>query len=213
MILCKYKLLSEDKLKIFVAVSGGIDSIAACHFLRNKIDGILHVNHNYIPQDNEIEVRVKNFAAELKLPIVVTNGQYKKASCIENDCRNIRLDAIRDLNGPIKIVYAHHLNDCVEQYFLNFLKGKVEYTPIKHTCNVGKNKIIRPFLLTKKSALEEYVYKNNLYKYVIEDELNFDIGRMRNWTRQVVLPVIKERYKGLEKVVFKKMSSYYERTL
>jgi hypothetical protein len=33
---------------------------------------------------------------------------------------------------------------------------------------------------------------------------------MRNWTRKVVLPIIDKKYKGLHKVVFKKMKSHLD---
>jgi hypothetical protein len=44
----------------------------------------------------------------------------------------------------------------------------------------------------------------------MEDELNSDLTLMRNWSRMVVLPMIAKKYKGLHKVVFKKMKKHLD---
>jgi tRNA(Ile)-lysidine synthase TilS/MesJ len=44
----------------------------------------------------------------------------------------------------------------------------------------------------------------------MEDELNSDLTLMRNWSRNVVLPMIAKKYKGLHKVVFKKMKKHLD---
>jgi tRNA(Ile)-lysidine synthase TilS/MesJ len=64
--------------------------------------------------------------------------------------------------------------------------------------------------LNKKSDFARYAEKNKLAPYILEDELNSDLTLMRNWSRKVVLPMIDQKYKGLHKVVFKKMKKHLD---
>lgn len=100
---------------------------------------------------------------------------------------------------------AHHLNDAVESYFMNFLKGCPEHTPIPKETSIGDSKLIRPFLRTKKNSFVELACKHDLFRYVVEDETNAHNEYRRNWTRNEVLPKLKPF--GLEKIVRKKFYS------
>jgi hypothetical protein len=108
------------------------------------------------------------------------------------------------------ICTAHHLDDCVESYFMNFLKGHPEYAPIQYFCKYPEATVFRPFLLNKKSEFISFAKKSECIEFSTEDELNSDLSLMRNWTRQCILPVIEKKYKGLHKVVFKKMKKHLD---
>jgi tRNA(Ile)-lysidine synthase TilS/MesJ len=101
----------------------------------------------------------------------------------------------------------------VESYFLNFLKGTPEYIPIQFYCKYPEVTIFRPFLLNKKIDFIQYLEANHLSQYATEDELNSDLTLMRNWSRNVVLPTISKKYKGLHKVVFKKMKKHLDQVV
>lgn len=202
--------------KFIFALSGGSDSIAVVHFLNKKgFDFIaVHVNNKFIPQDDEIANRVEWFCGDKDIPYVIltTKEKYNKGSK-EDFCRNVRYNALRSFakkHGYDYICTAHHLDDCIESYFLNFLKGCPEYIPIQYFCKYPEVTIFRPFLLNKKVDFLEYLEYHNLEALVMEDELNNDLNLMRNWTRNVVLPMIDKKYKGLSKVVFKKMKKHLD---
>lgn len=205
--------------KFILALSGGVDSIAACKFLTEKRFPfvVVHVNNKFIPQDDEIATKVENFCKSISVPysILTTKEKYEKGSK-EDFCRNVRYSMLRKFasnNNYNYICTAHHLDDCVESYFLNFLKGHPEYTPIQYFCKYPEVAIFRPFLLNKKSDFAEYAEKHNLAPYILEDELNSDLTLMRNWSRKVVLPMIEQKYKGLHKVVFKKMKKHLDEVI
>ena len=211
-----FKKTYFPKSKFAFAISGGADSLAACHFLnRGKMDFVaVHFNNKFIPQDDTTAIHVEKFCKQNKIPYVILecNKTYKKGSK-EDFCRKARYDAIGEYCRKTKIKYvvtAHHLNDCVESYFMNFLKGTPEYIPIPYICKYEKFTVVRPFLLNKKLDFTEYLAYNNLTKLVVEDEMNKDMTLMRNWTRNKVLPIIEEKYKGLYKVVFKKMKKHLD---
>jgi tRNA(Ile)-lysidine synthase len=202
--------------KFILALSGGIDSIAACSFLSKKKFNFhaVHINNKFIEQDAETAENVENFCKKhfIQHSILTSKEKYKKGSK-EDFCRNVRYNMLRSFaknNNYNYICTAHHLDDCVESYFLNFLKGHPEYVPIQYFCKYPEVVIFRPFLLNKKSDFAEYTEKNNLTPYILEDELNSDLVLMRNWSRKVVLPMIEQKYKGLHKVVFKKMKKHLD---
>lgn len=204
------------KTKFIFALSGGVDSIAACHFLARKgFDYMaVHVNNKFIPQDDEIAEKVKEFCYDRHIPftIVDVKERYKSGSK-EDFCRNVRYKALTEYASKYNtgfVCTAHHLDDCVESYFLNFLKGHIEFVPIHFYCKYPEATIFRPFLLNKKLAFSDYAAHNSLTQYVLEDELNSDLTLMRNWSRKVILPEISKKYKGLHKVVFKKMKKHLD---
>ena len=204
------------KQKFVFALSGGIDSIAACHFLKKgNYDFIAaHFNHKFIPQDDEIAESVIRFCYKNEIPLFVIDSNKKYESGSKEDfCRKERYAALGNFvekNGLEILVTAHHLDDCVESYFLNFLKGCPEYVPINYSCKYPNFLVVRPFLLNKKVDFGQYVMYHGLEEFVMEDELNGDLSLMRNWTRNVVLPTIEQKYKGLSKVVFKKMKRHLD---
>jgi tRNA(Ile)-lysidine synthase len=202
--------------KFILALSGGIDSIAACDFLSKKKFNFhaVHVNNKFIEQDDQIAEKVEAFCDDRFVPYTILTAQekYKKGSK-EDFCRNVRYELLRKYADEYNfnfICTAHHLDDCVESYFMNFLKGHPEHTPIQYFCKYPEVTIFRPFLLNKKSDFAEYAKKNNLAPYILEDELNADLALMRNWSRKVILPMIEQKYKGLHKVVFKKMKKHLD---
>jgi len=202
--------------KFILALSGGTDSIAAAYFLKQKGFPFVavHVNNKFILQDDEIANKVENFCKSISVPysILTTKEKYEKGSK-EDFCRKVRYDLLRSFAKKYNYNYictAHHLDDCVESYFLNFLKGTPEYIPIQFYCKYPEVSVFRPFLLNKKIDFVDYLEYNDLTKLVMEDELNSDSTLMRNWSRNVVLPTIVKKYKGLHKVVFKKMKKHLD---
>lgn len=202
--------------KFILALSGGTDSIAACHFLNKKGFDFhaVHINNKFIPQDDEVSNKVEEFCDSLFIPytILTTKEKYNKGSK-EDFCRKIRYSLLRSYaskGGFDYICTAHHLDDCVESYFMNFLKGHPEHVPIQYLCKYPEVTIFRPFLLNKKIDFSEYLEYYDLTEYAMEDELNSDLTLMRNWSRNVVLPMINDKYKGLQKVVFKKMKKHLD---
>lgn len=202
--------------KFIFALSGGIDSVAACFLLKRKnFDFVaVHINNKFIKQDDEISKDVQRFCHNEEIPLqtIDTAEKYVKGSK-EDFCRNVRYKALREYAAGQKIEFictAHHLDDCVESYFMNFLKGHTDFVPIQFYCKYPEATIFRPFLLNKKLDFTSYAAHNNLTQYVQEDELNSDLDLMRNWTRKVILPEISKKYKGLHKVVSKKIKNHLD---
>lgn len=198
------KHLPEKNLTFLV--SGGVDSIAACHWLkfryRAKIS-ILHFNHNCQSVNSKMEEAVKSFghAIGCSTKVVQRDATNDIHDCSENGLRCWRLDELAKIGG--NFVTAHHLDDAVENYLTNTLEGHPEYVPISEKTEFENFSIFHPFLINTKDEMTEYVDNNKLSDFVVVDPSNDDTKFRRNWIRKTILPEIYSRV-NLRTVVRKK---------
>lgn len=199
--------LSRNENNIYVACSGGIDSIAILHFLKKKNIKAFHFNHKFREQNDHMESSVRRFTDDFNIPLEVRSrketDKIKEGDSIEAKAREWRLHAINEIGGTF--IMCHHLDDCVESYLMNCFNGHPERKPIPKETRLENAKLIRPILYTSKQDLEEYVEKNDLGKYIVEDETNTDTSYRRNAIRLSIIPTISKEYKGMRKVVKKFM--------
>jgi tRNA(Ile)-lysidine synthase len=212
---CKELLPKE---KFVLALSGGVDSLAIAHFLKQSKKNFLAVHNNakYIAEDDHYERMVVNFCADFDIPLVTKTNtiKVKKSKGAEADCREQRYDVLLNVcseHNIKKIVVCHHLDDCVESYLMNCLNGNSDFIPIPFVTRYPTAFVTRPFMLTEKSSLLQYVINKGIESYVAEDILNTDLKLKRNWIRHVLLPTIETKYPGLKKVVKKKMQQQLEK--
>jgi tRNA(Ile)-lysidine synthase TilS/MesJ len=101
----------------FVAVSMGIDSVAAFLWLCSKNYNItpIHFNHRLRPQNDLMENKFIELCDKLNIEYKIGYGSNLVT---EKDCRQARLDFYNSfVDGSV--ITAHHLNDYVENYLLN----------------------------------------------------------------------------------------------
>lgn len=182
-----------------VAVSMGVDSVAILFWLRSKGYQItpLHFNHNLRAQNGTMHERFIDLCKDFNLNGISDIGLGLKT---EAECRNARLDFYRRAAQNGTIITAHHLNDWVENYLLNCLRGHPNHTAIPLISNFEKFNLIHPFLLSKKSDFKQYLERNDWMKYVVEDETNqVTKGSRRNWVRNAIIPQMTSQKLSLEK--------------
>lgn len=191
---------------VTVAVSGGVDSIVGLHLLHRLYgsDNIkaCHFNHNLRPLNNVMRKSVEWFCEEhdIDLTLGERDGVHGERLS-EDNLRACRLKFYESIGGTI--VTCHHLDDAVENYAMNFLRGCPEYVPLTRFSYFENYTLVKPFLTNPKSKFLEYAENNNLRKYVVEDDTNGDSNyARRNWIRNDILIQFKEM--GLRKVVLKK---------
>lgn len=214
---CKKELVGND---VWVACSGGVDSIVVAHYLFNKLKRrvkLFHYNHCLRAQNWEMERSVVKFAEKFNLPLEIRRAQWElsdlERSPGENKLRSKRLESLVEVVGDGHVIYGHHLNDCVESYLMNTFNGNPDYIPIPIMSGFDDITVVRPFFLTPKKAFEEYAEAYNLNEFIVVDETNSNTKYRRNWVRNRLLPVVEEEYPGLEKVVFKIMVKFYDKLL
>jgi tRNA(Ile)-lysidine synthase TilS/MesJ len=167
---------------------------------------LYHFNHG-TPLANKMQEAVENFAECFNLPLEIRKTDRKLKT--ELEFRNARV-AFYD-EKPMQIVTAHHLGDAVESYFQNFTRGHAWAVPIRPYSTIFQSTVHHPFLLNEKKEFIDYVGRNELGRFVVEDQSNFDptVGR-RNFFRNIILPTLKQQKIGLEKIVLKQYLKWKE---
>ena len=182
---------------LHVAVSGGVDSIAALHFLsRNHKVTAVHINHNEGNSD-KAESAVRLLCKSLRCNLIVkrvVNEQPPRIS-LEEFWRNERYSVFHSINNVL--VTAHTLNDCVETWVWSSLHGEGKIIPYSN------RNVLRPFRLNDKSQFVKWAKKHNLSW--VEDSSNADLTLTRNYIRNVMMPSILKVNPGIATTIKKKV--------
>lgn len=182
----------------YLAVSGGVDSIAALHFLHKNHDiGVLYFDHCTKTSEEAYHV-VERTCNTLKLPMFIGSIQksMETGQSLEEYWRTERYNFFSKFQDGA-VVTCHHLDDCVETWVWSSLHGNPNIIPLRN-----KN-VLRPFRLTPKSEFIDYATRNNLEWH--EDYSNNDMRHIRNYIRKELLPKAYHVNPGLRKVIMKKV--------
>lgn len=187
--------------KIYLACSGGVDSVAALHFLsRNHDVTALHINHNEGNSDDS-ENLVRALCSSLGCGFVskrITTTKPVRSS-LEEFWRNERYSVFHNI--PDTVVTAHTLEDCVETWVWSSLHGVGKLIPY------ANRNVVRPFRLTPKSQFIHWATKHNLSW--VEDSSNTDLSLTRNYIRQVMMPQVLFINPGIATTIKKKVQQDY----
>jgi tRNA(Ile)-lysidine synthase len=187
--------------QLCVAVSGGVDSLAALHFLSIKHDvTALHINHTEGNSDSA-ENLVTTYCEANAIPLISKRvNTARPASCsLEEFWRNERYELFHSMKQPV--VTAHTLDDCVETWVWSSLHGIGKIIPY------ANRNVIRPFRLTPKRQFVNWATRNNLVW--VEDESNADLSLARNYIRQVMMPHVLAINPGISTTIKKKVKQDY----
>lgn len=201
------KYASPKTEPINLAFSCGVDSVFAAYFIKNHLKReviLCHYNHRLRDENNAMEIATYRFANFLGVSCRVgcRSKPIPESGSIEAFCRGIRYSWLQ--RNCDHVTVCHHLDDAIEQYLFNTLRGHPEHVPIAPVSAFGTLKIYRPFIGVNRKEIEDFVDKHDLRSYVYEDGTNSDQRYMRNWIRHSVIPTINQNYSGLHKVVKKK---------
>ena len=187
--------------KIYLACSGGVDSVAALHFLsRNHDVTALHINHNEGNSDDS-ENLVRTICSNLGCGFVSKRITTTKPirSSLEEFWRNERYSVFHNISDTV--VTAHTLEDCVETWVWSSLHGTGKIIPYSN------RNVVRPFRLTPKAQFIHWATKHNLSW--VEDSSNTDLSLTRNYIRQVMMPQVLFINPGIATTIKKKVQQDY----
>jgi tRNA(Ile)-lysidine synthase len=187
------KLACKLPRRLVVAVSGGVDSMAALDFLsRNQDVTAAFFHHNTENSDRACEF-LTDYCHQQQLPLLLgwCNGDRPPGLSQEEHWRNQRYEFLESIQMPV--VTAHHLDDCVETYVWSMLHGTAKIVPLR------RNNVTRPFLLTKKHQLQSWCQRHNVPWS--EDLSNQDLKYQRNYVRHQLMPHVRHVNPGIDRVV------------
>lgn len=114
-------------------------------------------------------------------------------------------DAVCHLHKSKQVVLAHHLDDRIETYMFNMLRGSKLTGLINMTESSGS--VLRPLLWLEKSQILTYLQENNLAYF--EDESNESNEYTRNFMRNEILPKFEQVHPEHKKNL-QNLFSYFE---
>ena len=187
---------SPDNPKILVAVSGGIDSMCLAHLFYRifyKNFAIASVNFSLRGEESDgDEELVREWAEERGIAYfskVFDTKEYCRVKGVSTQvaARDLRYGWFNSLMLEHSFDYlavAHNLNDSVETFFLNILRG----TGIQGLTGIRRKngKIIRPLLSITRREIAEFVKKEKIP--FREDSSNSQSYYSRNRLRNMVFP-------------------------
>jgi tRNA(Ile)-lysidine synthase len=187
--------------EVYVACSGGVDSMAVVDFLmKNHKVNLLFFDHS-----TETSREARNFLQERYHPSINRAGMNleignitrlkNKSESWEEYWRTQRYEWFHSFDVPV--ITCHHLDDCVETWIFTSLNGEGRIIPY-----ANKN-VIRPFRLNRKSEFTNWCRNKNVPW--VEDTSNEDTGYMRNFIRHEIIPKAMIVNPGLHKVIRKKV--------
>lgn len=191
-------LLVASGQSTLLAVSGGIDSMVMAELFHRAgfRFGIAHANFQLRGEESDGDERfVRDIAGKYAVRYFTEKFSTKEYAeqhriSIQMAARELRyrwFEEVRYADGFDLIATAHHLDDQVETFFINLLRG----TGIAglHGIPVKNGKIIRPLLFATREEISEFAAKHELS--CREDRTNRETRYIRNRIRNKLMPVLR----------------------
>ncbi|CAM8364297.1 tRNA lysidine(34) synthetase TilS [Candidatus Methylopumilus planktonicus] len=209
-------LASSKKIKsMTVALSGGVDSVVLLHLLHQlqKTHHFTlkasHVHHGLSKNADKWVKFCEKLCAKLSISLDVNYIQLpqKRSLGIEGEARRLRYEKLLQTKTDL-VVLAHHEDDQAETFLLQLIRG----AGVKGLSSMAhfddSRRLWRPLLNASRTDIESYAKKYKL-KW-LEDESNQNTDFDRNFIRSKVLPILKNRFSHIIKVISRSASHLAE---
>lgn len=185
--------------KLLLAVSGGVDSMVLAHLFK-ALDydiAIAHCNFGLRGEESDGDTEfVQHYATKKLILHFITHfdtalfASDNKLS-VQVAARQLRymwFDEIMQQNGFDYLLTAHHLDDSLETFLINFSRG----TGLSGLTGIPQQNgnIIRPLLPFTREEIEQYAKEQGIAWR--EDSSNASDKYLRNKIRHQVVPLLSE---------------------
>lgn len=197
-----FPFLKEKKL--LLATSGGIDSMVLLHLCQQSGFDIraAHCNFQLRGEESDADEEfVKSECEKIGVLTFVTHFDTKRFAeefklSVQVAARTLRYDWFKTLlinNDYDYILTAHHLDDSLETFLINFTRA----SGLDGLTGIPKQNgyIIRPLLAFSRNEIEDFAKATHI-KWR-EDSSNTSDKYLRNKLRHDVIPILKELNPGL----------------
>lgn len=195
--------------RIFIGYSGGVDSHVLLHLtatmpaLRGRITAV-YVHHGLQAQADQWAVHCGETAHGLGVGFqeLRVNARPNNGESPEEAARNARYTALQALLAQDDVLMvAQHREDQLETVLLQLFRGGGlrGLSGMPERMAFGSGWLLRPLLAVAKSAIDSYARTHSLSW--VDDPSNLQSDYDRNFLRNEVMPLLKQRWPALDKTV------------
>ncbi len=199
----------DQRQKIYIAYSGGIDSHVLLHCcaamaqLKGKLTAV-YIDHGLQPEAESWGAHCDKTAKDLGVEFLMlrVNAMAMPGKSPEEAARDARYAALKSLiKAGDAVLLAQHREDQLETVLLQLFRGSGlrGLSGMPESMAFGAGVMLRPLLNTPKQAISEYAHAHHLVW--VEDPSNQSAAFDRNFLRNDVLPLLKQRWPALDKTV------------
>jgi tRNA(Ile)-lysidine synthase len=203
---------THGNIEFIIAYSGGIDSQVLLHALvqlkqkkliSNEIT-VCHVNHGLSDNAKSWEKIAEQECSKLSVNLVVkcVNVQERAQQSLEALARDARYSVLKSLRTEKSIVLTGHHSDDQSETFLLALKrgaGLKGLSAMSEQSTLGQHLLVRPLLSVSRQEIEDYAKTHQLNW--VEDESNLDTCFDRNFIRQEIMPLLRDRWPSINNTI------------
>jgi tRNA(Ile)-lysidine synthase len=191
--------------RVLVALSGGPDSVALLHFLRElagrgelTVVGAGHLNHGARAAAADDEQFCRDLTARLDVALVVERVDVPALArgwrtSLEDAGRRARYASLERAAGVLSadvIATGHSLDDQSETFLLQLIRGAGPRGLSSIAPVAGR--VIRPLLEVRRAEIRDWLTERALA--FREDESNADLTFTRNRVRQRLVPLLEREF-------------------
>ena len=164
----------------------------------------VHVNHGIHPNAAKWAAHCRALGRRFGVPVRVLTTHVTRTPgvSLEAAARDARYALLADELEPGEcLLTGHHEDDQLETVLLQLFRGAglAGLAAMPAIAPFAGGSLARPLLSRSRAELEEWARSQSLSW--IDDDTNFDESLDRNYLRRQVLPLIRERWKGVASAV------------
>lgn len=198
------KYIEENELfshndKILLTVSGGVDSMVmmALTAATGYRFGVAHCNFSLRGKESDDDEQLVADEAQ-RYGVEFFNKRFdtlaemeRTGESMEMAARRLRYAWFRELcdeHGYTVIAIAHHVNDSIETFFINMLRG----TGLRGLTGINTQlgRVVRPMMFATRKDIHDYAVAHHIP--FREDSSNRSTKYLRNKVRLGLVPMLKE---------------------
>ncbi len=194
---------------LFVAYSGGVDSTVLLHLcasdpeLRRKSVAV-YVHHGLQRDADAWAEHCRRIAGHLGVGFqeLRVDAKPRKRQSPEEAAREARYAALRRVvRRKDVLLVAQHAEDQLETVLLQLFRGAGVFglAAMPESVSFGNGVLLRPMLALDKASILRYADAHGLDW--VEDPSNRALDYDRNYLRNKIIPLLKERWPALDKTV------------